>query len=338
MSIVLAVVFLLGNAVFVAAQFSLITSRVDQVRPLAEQGRTGARAALGQLQSLSRMLAGSQLGIAVCSLGLGAVAEPAFAHGLEHVFGATALPSAAQHTIAFIIALAFVSFCHMVIGEMVPKNLALAGPVRAALLLAPPMAAWVWLTRPILVVTESAANGVLRLLRVEPKSELGGAYTSTELADLFTESAADGLLDPGEQRRLHRALRLERATARDLCVPLDQLITITERTTAHEVEELVARTGLSRFPVRRGDELLAYVHVRDVLGLADAQAHAPLPTTLRRPLVTVRAEDPIDAVFVQVQRADSYVGRVVAGSRTIGAVSMADLLGPLVAPDPTPSV
>jgi CBS domain containing-hemolysin-like protein len=189
MSLLLALAFLLGNAFFVGAQFALITARRDQIEPLAKSGNRAARTTLAQIRDLSRMLAGSQLGIAACSLGLGAVAEPAIAHLLENGLDAVRLPADLLHPIAFLLALALVSFCHMVLGEMVPKNLALAGPVDAALILGPPMAAWVWVTRPILLVINGLANALLKLIKVEPADELGGGYTADELTDVIAESA-----------------------------------------------------------------------------------------------------------------------------------------------------
>ncbi|MEO6886691.1 MAG: CNNM domain-containing protein, partial [Jatrophihabitantaceae bacterium] len=128
MSLFAAMLFLLGNSFFVAAQFALITARRDQLEPLAAvKGRSGraARAALAQLRSLPRMLAGSQLGIAACSLGLGAVAEPSLSRVLKSLFTTMHLPQALLHPVAFVFALILVSYAHMVLGEMVPKNIAL---------------------------------------------------------------------------------------------------------------------------------------------------------------------------------------------------------------------
>ena len=209
MIVALAVVFLAGNALFVGAQFALITARRDQIEPLAESGNRRARVAAAQMRALPNMLAGSQLGIALCSLGLGAVAEPAFAHLLEVGFDAASLPKSVLHPAAFVVALAFVSFCHMVLGEMVPKNLALAGPIRAALWLGPPMAAWVRISRPLLIVINGLANAILRLFRVEPTDELGGSYSADELADLIAESTAHGLLEPADQQLLHHAIAFD---------------------------------------------------------------------------------------------------------------------------------
>jgi CBS domain containing-hemolysin-like protein len=330
MRLLLALVLLAGNAFFVGAQFALITARRDQIEPLAKAGSRSARTTFGQIQRLSRMLAGSQLGIAICSLGLGAVAEPAFADLLEGGFDALGLPEGLLHPVAFVLALAFVSYLHMVLGEMVPKNLALAGPVRAALLLGPPIALWVRATRPILVAINGLANAVLRLFRIEPKDELAAAYTAEELGDLISESAAEGLLDDEEQQRLTRALALDRATARDLVLPLADLVTVPETVTALELERLVAQTGYSRFPVRAGDHLVGYVHVKDLLEIEPAQYDQPIPKRLQRPMVVVDAGLPLTGVFASLQRTGNHMGTVMDGPVTLGAITLEDVLEELV--------
>jgi len=335
MSVALAALLLAGNAFFVGAQFALITARRDQIEPLANSGHRAARVTLGLTRQLSRMLAGSQLGIAICSLGLGAVAEPAFAHLLERGFDALRLPSGLLHPTAFVIALGAVSYAHMVFGEMVPKNLALAGPLRAALLLGPPMAAWVRGTRPLLVAINAAANGILRLFRVEPKTELASSYTPDELADLIADSAAEGLLDPTGQQRLTRALLLDQRTAGDLAIPVAELVTVDQDSTPRALEELVGRTGYSRFPVRvtspdGNPDLVGYVHAKDLLDLDPAAETAPMPTRLIRPMVTVAADMPLIRAFTALQRAGHHMGRVVAAGVTRGTIALEDVLEELV--------
>ena len=331
----LVVVLLAGNAFFVGAQFALIAARRDQIEPLAQQGHRSARVALGQMRHLSWMLAGSQLGIAACSLGLGAVAEPAFAHLLEGLFDALALPSGLLHPVAFVIALAVISYAHMVIGEMVPKNLALAAPLRAALVLSPPIAFWVRMTRPILVAINAAANGILRLFRVEVKSEINSTYTPAELADLIAESVAGGLLHPDDEQRLLRALRLDQVTTRSLAIPSEQVVSLAPNSTVGDVEALIARTGYSRFPVSSpadsgSDELVGYVHAKDLLEIDDYEQSTPLPQRLIRPMVTIDADLPLTSAFSSLQRAGLHLGRVTEGGRTLGVVALEDVLEELV--------
>jgi magnesium and cobalt exporter, CNNM family len=330
MSLLLALAFLVGNGFFVGAQFALITARRDQIEPLAKSGNRAARTTLAQIRDLSRMLAGSQLGIAACSLGLGAVAEPAIAHLLENVFDAVRLPADVRHPIAFLFALALVSFCHMVLGEMVPKNLALAGPVNAALTLGPPMAAWVWLTRPILLVINGLANALLKLIKVDPAAELGGGYTADELTDVIAESAAGGLLDTTDQQRLTRALALSQRTARDITIAWHELATATGTATARDLEQLGATTGYSRFPVRAGKQVLGYLHAKDVLDVAAADYDKTVPSRLRRPMVDIDAKLPLTETLTAMQQAGSHLGHVTTNGDSLGVITLEDVLSQLI--------
>lgn len=335
MNLLLAVLLLAGNAFFVGAQFALLTARRDQVEPMARARHRAARITLGQMRRLSQMLAGSQLGIAACSLGLGAVAEPAFAHLLEAGFDALDLPAGLLHPVAFVIALAVVSYAHMVLGEMVPKNLALAVPVRAALLLGPPMALWVRGTRPLLVLINASANGILRLFGVEPKGELNATYRPEELADLISLSAAEGLLDATDQQRLTRALSLDRVTAYDLAIPLNDLVTLTPSSSTRDLEELLAHTGYSRFPVQvhnpsGGTSLIGYVHVKDLLELEPSEYDAPIPARLIRPMVTIDAGLPLIHTFAALERAGGHVGAITREGVSVGVITLEDVLEELV--------
>lgn len=133
----LTVVLLALNAFFVGAEFALISARRSSIEPRAEEGSRPARVALYAMEHVSLMMAGAQLGITICTLGLGVLGEPAIAHLLEVPFEDAGLPSALIHPVAFVIALGLIGFLHVVLGEMVPKNIALAGPDRSALVLAP---------------------------------------------------------------------------------------------------------------------------------------------------------------------------------------------------------
>jgi CBS domain containing-hemolysin-like protein len=330
MAVLVAIIFLFGNAFFVGAQFALITVRRDQLEPMVAARRRGAGAALAQTRSLPRMLAGSQLGIALCSLGLGAVAEPAFAHNLEGLFDALSLPASFLHPVAFVLALGFISFCHMVLGEMVPKNISLADPTRAALWLGPPIAGWVLITRPILVVIDGLANAVLRIVRIVPKSELDTTYTPEEFGQLFTESAGEGLLDQQDEQRLARALALNELVARSVVIPLDSLVTVAADVTPRELERLVASTGYSRFPIRTGNELTAYVHVKDILDIDAAHWDEPVPAVLARPMAAIDAELSLSDALLMMQRSGTHIACVTDNGATLGMLALEDMLEQLV--------
>src|ERR1700709_482134 len=222
----LGIVLLLGNAFFVGAEFALVSARRTKVEPKAAEGSRVARTTLRAMEGLSQMIAACQLGITVCSLGLGAVAEPALAHLIEPVADAVNLPDAWLHPVAFTIAMACVVYLHVVLGEMVPKNLALAGPERAAMVLGPPMVAIVTVLKPIVYGLDAVANGVVRLFGVEPRSDVISTFTLAEDGAMVHEAHDEGMLDEGEYERLAGALGFTTRTVNDVLLPLDQLETV----------------------------------------------------------------------------------------------------------------
>ena len=336
LALVLALLLLAGNAFFVGAEFAVITVRRSQIEPLAEGSRR-AGIVLDALGNLSLMLAGSQLGVTLCSLGLGALAEPAVAGLLEHALEAAHVPEALLHPVAFTVALTLVVFLHTVLGEMVPKNIALATPERAALVLVPPLVRFSRSVRSVLRLLDAIANAGLRLLRVEPKDELTSSYSPDQLADIIAQSRSEGLLDPEEHERLSGALALRQTCARDVMVPLDELVTISAGTTADDLEALVAVTGFSRFPVRSSKDdpstsgvveggLVGFVHVKDILGMTGAARRRPLPEALRRRMPELRADLPLEGVLAALQRYRSHLAQVVDERGAIGVIALEDVV------------
>src|SRR3954469_16584593 len=164
--VLLTFVLLAANAFFVGAEFALISARRDRLETLAEQGKHSAVAVIRAGENLSLMLAGAQLGITVCSILLGRVGEPAVAHLLETPFDLLGVPDPVLHTVSFIVALTIVVVLHVLLGEMVPKNIAIAGPESAAMLLVPPYLAWVRLARPVIAVYDWCAHMALRTVGI----------------------------------------------------------------------------------------------------------------------------------------------------------------------------
>ena len=330
--LLIAAGLLLLNAFFVGAEFAVISARRSQIEPLADAGSRAARTALRAMEHISLMLACAQLGITVASLGLGAVAEPAIAHLIEAPIEAAGLPEGAVHPIAFTLALVLVIYLHVVIGEMVPKNLALAGPERAVLLLAPPLMAVARAVRPVIVVLNWLANAVLRLLRVEPKDELDATYTADQVHSIVTESAREGLL-VDDHGLLTGALEFSEREAGDVMVPLERLVTVALGSSPAEVERLVTRTGFSRFPVVRGDgeALIGYLHLKDLLYADDGRHDQPVPDKRIRNLVSVSAGDEVEEALATMQRAGTHLARVVdEEGRTLGVLFLEDVLEELV--------
>ena len=332
LAIGLAVVLLALNAFFVGAEFAVISARRSSVELLAAGGSRAARTTLKAMEDLTSMLSCAQLGITLCSLGLGAVGEPAIAHQLEPLFEAVGLPEALVHPVAFALALALVVTAHVVLGEVVPKNLALSGPDRAALVLAPPLRVLSMVLRPVIAVSNWLANHVLRLVKVEPKGEVASAFTREEVAGLVAEARSEGLLEEDVEELATAALGFADRTAAAVLMPGAALTTLPRGATVAEVQDAAARTGYSRFPVQDGEGGLAgYVHVKDVLTLDPAARAARVPARYVRSLATVSETDGLRPVLRRMQDSGAHLARVHdAEGALVGVVALEDVLEELV--------
>ncbi|HVV25062.1 MAG TPA: hemolysin family protein [Pseudonocardiaceae bacterium] len=328
LALFITVLLLLGNAFFVGAEFAVITARRDRLETLAEEGKTRARMAVRAGHELPLLIAGAQLGVTVCSLGLGALAEPAVSDLLERPFDAVGVPSAVVHVVGFAIALGIVTTLHTMLGEMVPKNLALAGPERAAMWLVPVHFAFCRFTRPLLFVFTALANAALAVLRVTPKGELEAAYTPDELASLIAESQEEGLIEGAESQRLVQTLSSAERTVADVLVPLADLTSLPAAPTVGEVTAVVAATGFSRFPLRSTDgRLVGYLHVKDVLDLLDGDPDGPVPRARIRGLPEVPTDARLDEAVTALRRSSSHLARAVQpDGSVVGVVALEDLV------------
>ncbi len=339
-SLIAAVLLLAGNAFFVGAEFAILSARRSSIEPLAEAGDRRARTVLWAMEHVSLMLACAQLGVTVCSTSLGVIAEPAVAHLIEAPLHALHVSPALTHPIAFVIALAIVVYLHVVLGEMVPKNLAVAGPDRAVMWFGPPL---VWLGRllsPIITGLNWIANHVLRSFGVEPKDEVASAFTAQEVQSIVEASQAEGLLDDS-QGLLSGALEFSDRTAADVMVPIERLLTLPPDATPEDVERLVARTGYSRFPVAATPlpaapddspvtDVAGYLHLKDVLYASEDERSQPVPRWRVRALATVAPEVEIEDALAAMQRSGVHLARVDQGGRCVGVVFLEDILEELV--------
>jgi CBS domain containing-hemolysin-like protein len=340
MRLLLAVLLIGVNAFFVGAEFSLISVRRDRLEALAEQGRTRAVTVIRAGEQLPSMLAGAQLGVTAASLLLGRIGEPAVFDLLATGFGLTGLPPTALHTVAFAIALAIVVTLHVLLGEMVPKNIALAGPERTAMLLVPPYLAYVRIARPFIAFYNRCANAVLRMLGVEPKDELAIAVSTVELSEMIAESVSEGLLDPEEHSRLTRALQVRTRSVGDVVVPLVAIRAVPVAATGSgptvgSVEQALAATGYSRYPVAGPDgHFIGYLHIKDVLTLGGDPGTA-IDLAVVRPLPRVLASLPLADALSRMRRTNSHLALVTGADGSgaggvIGMVAMEDLVEDLV--------
>lgn len=327
LALVLAVLLLLLNALFVGAEFSLLSSRRDRLEALLDQGIGRAQIVINASKEGSLMLTSAQLGITACSLGLGRLGEPAAAHQLELLAAPLGVPKPVVNALGFTVALAIVVVLHVLVGEMVPKNLAIAEPERLALWLVPALVAFVKVVRPVIALFNMSANGLLRLLKVEPKSELETAYTSSELAELLVESRREGLLEQSEHRRLAKTLSSVENTVGDVLVPMAELTTLPSAPTLGDIEHAVSVTGFSRFPVRDNGNLLGYLHIKDVLDQAGGDPATLVPGSRVRRLPSVHIGLRLDEALTSLQRAGSHLAAAVDSSgRPVGVVALEDLV------------
>jgi CBS domain containing-hemolysin-like protein len=330
-ALLISLLLLLANAFFVGAEFALISARRSVVEPLAEAGSRTAKTAIGAMENVTLMMAGAQLGITLCTLGLGALAEPAIAHGLEPPFESLGLPEALVHPVSLIIALGIVGSLHVVLGEMVPKNIALAGPERSAMILALPLRAIVILLYPAIGLLNWSANIFLRLIRIEPKNEVASAFTRDEVAGLVEESRREGILDAHESHLLAGALEFEERDAGSVLLPMDIIETVPVTVTPAEVEQIAGRTGFSRFPVSRDGEMIGYLHLKDALEFKDVHRNRPIAESWVRPLPTVRLKDRLRSVLETMQGSGAHLARVIGEDReTLGVVALEDVLEELI--------
>ncbi|MEU2164833.1 hemolysin family protein [Streptomyces sp. NPDC019208] len=327
---------LVVNAFFVGAEFAMISVRRSQIEPEADAGNRRARSVMWGLEHVSALLAAAQLGITLCTLVLGVVAEPAIAHLLEPVFDAVGVPHALIHPISFVIALAAATYLHMLLGEMVPKNIALAEPTRTALLLGPPLVALTRALKPVIFTINAFANALLKLLRVETRDEVTATFSDDELARMVSDSGAAGLLDDRAAGRLQDALELGRRPVVDVVTPVERVIYAQVGTTPEELERLAAESGFSRFPVVDSTRrILGYLHVKDALD--QVPRNSPFPVSALRPIARVRAGTPLDDVLTAMRRSRTHLAAVLdENGRLAGLVTMEDVLRILVGPPGRP--
>ncbi|MFE7835334.1 hemolysin family protein [Streptomyces sp. NPDC057474] len=317
---------LVVNAFFVGAEFALISVRRSQIEPYAEQGDRRARNVMWGLQHVSALMAAAQLGITLCTLVLGVVAEPAIEHLLEPLFHAMGVPEGAGHVVSFVIALALATYLHMLLGEMVPKNIALAEPVRSALLLGPPLVTLSRALRPVIFTVNAFANALLKLMRIETKDEVTATFSDTELARLVRDSSKAGLIDDRAQERLRDALELGRRPVRDVVLPLERVVYAGMGVTPEELERLSAESGFSRFPVvDEGRRIVGYLHVKDALDATPRDV--PFSVRDMRSIARVRETTPLDDVLTAMRRSRTHLAAVLgADGRLAGIVTMEDVL------------
>ncbi|MCA2219003.1 hemolysin family protein [Jidongwangia harbinensis] len=325
-SLLVSVMLLAFNGFFVAAEFALVAAKRHRLETAASDGSRGARAALTGTRQLSMMLAGAQLGITLCTLGLGALAKPTVAHLLEPVFTEVGLPEEAAYVIAFVLAVCLVGFLHVVVGEMAPKSWAISHPETSAQILAIPFVGFTTVLRPVLVTLNGLANACLRLFKVTPQDELAQVHNAEQLRMLLQTSKDHGTIADAEHELLTAMLQVQSLTVREVMVPTARILDVPAGTDARAVERRSTETGRSRLPVTDdAGAIVGVVHVRDA-----AKATSSRRSATARDLMTATVSLPadtsvLDAVATMRQRR-SHLALVAETTTVIGLVTLEDLL------------
>ncbi len=322
---------LLGNGFFVASEFALISARRAQIEPRAEAGSRPAQLTIKGMERVSLLLATSQLGVTICSLLILLIVEPSIHKLLEPALLATGLSENGVASVAFAITLVIVSFLHVVIGEMVPKNISFSIPERAALVLVPLLYGLALVVKPIVIALNATANGVLRVFGVRAKDEANSAFTLDQVEDIVEHSTREGVLSDASGT-ISNTFEFTEKKVSDVAVKLSDVISFPETVTPREIEVAVSKVGYSRFPLtdEEGD-LAGYLHLKDVLDLDLDEMDEPVPTKRIRSMISLPATMELEDALSSMRRVDAHLARVFnRGGTVVGVLFLEDILEELV--------
>jgi len=309
------------SAFFVAVEFALLAARRHRLEDSAATSRS-ARAALRSTSELSVLLAGSQLGITACTLALGATTKPAVHYWLTPLIHAWGAPLWVADAAGFVLALAVVTFLHLVIGEMAPKSWAIAHPERAATMLAIPMRLFMAFTRPLLNALNYAANWCLRRVGIIPVDELETGQDPDALRHLVEHSVAAGTLDRRYYRNLTSALELQRLTLSDIVSPGAELSAVAAEADTAAIQAKAMATHHQRLLVRGIDGIEGVVHVRDSLrAQPESTAH-----DLMRPVMRLPADTPVYRALHIMRQTRNHLALVVEDGDFVALITLTDVL------------
>ncbi|MFD3945972.1 hemolysin family protein [Streptomyces sp. NPDC058579] len=332
MALFVTVLLLIGSGFFVAAEFALVAAKRHRIEKAVSEGQRGAKAALAGMRELSLMLAGAQLGITICTLGLGSVSKPAISHELDPLLVDLGLPTALSYGIAFAVAMIIVVFLHMVVGEMAPKSWAIAHPERAAMLLTPPFRAVVKVVRPLIGILNKVSNALVRLCRVQPRDELAAVHNREQLTHLVEESERLGLINKTDSQLITRSLTEPQTPVAELQIPAADMVTVPATA---DLDTLLARASeadRTRLLVRDGGRIIGSLHARDAL-VARTRGRSLTAQDLARPVPELTTTTTVShAVELLRQRRASLALVLDERGDLTGLVSLDDLLVRIMGP------
>lgn len=331
---VLAIALLIfGNAVFVAAEFSLTTLDRSAVEAGARAGSRRDRLIVRAQQRLSFQLSGAQLGISATTLAAGYLTDPLVADLPHPWFDAFGMSDRVADAIMAFLALVAVTSVSMVFGELVPKYLAVARPLKTARAVTGVQMLFSVLFTPVIRLTNGAANWIVRELGIEPAEELRSARSPQELVSLVRTSARSGTLDPATAALVRRSLEFGALTAEELMTPRSKIVALETDDTVADLVAAAAESGFSRFPIVDGDldETIGIVHVKQVFAIPAAERPRTLLTTLAQPVPVVPSTLDGDAVMAEIRANTLQTAMVVDEyGGTAGMVTVEDLIEEIV--------
>ena len=320
-----AVLLILTNTFFVALEFSLITASHSYLNNKSEEGDRRATYALNASKNLPKYLAGAQLGITISTVALGFIAEPAVAELIDSV-------PIISHAVAAILALLLVTFIQMVVGEIVPKNVALSDPEKAALRLAGPHIIFVRMLNPLIWMLDKMTSAGVRLLGVSPTSQ-EAARTPVELVGAVEESLGGGVIDKFDYDLLTGALDLGEMTVGRHMVSRPNITHIQPNATVRQIEDLAVNSGHSRLPMMISNlkEVVGFVHTKDLLSIPEAERDERIDPELVRPALNLIADCPLDEALLLMKKERKHLAIVLDRRKNIlGLITIEDVLEFLV--------
>ena len=329
-------VLVLANAFFVAAEFALVGARRTRLEELERAGDRKARLARRAIQSLDRYISATQLGITLASLGLGWIGEPALAHVIAGGFEwlPPILARVATHGVAVSIAFIIITVLHIVLGELVPKALALLFPETIGSWLAAPLMGFAWVMAGPIALLNGAANRLLKLFGIHPRGEHERLHSPEEIRMLVEQSQEGGSLLKGDARLLEGVFEFSEKTAQEVMTPRTEMIALPAELTVEQAADEVARARRSRYPVfiESLDEIVGVVHAKDILSAIRAKPGEKLRGIMRPPLFVPGTRE-VEDVLADMKRLKVHLAVVLDEyGGTAGLVTMEDLLEEIVGP------
>jgi CBS domain containing-hemolysin-like protein len=342
----LVVLLIAVNGYFAGAEVALLSVRQSRLRQMAEEGHAGAQAALSLLSNPGRLLSVTQVGVTLASLGLGWAGEDTIYTLLTTWFGPITTPALEKyvHGMAFVLSFLIISYFHVVLGEVLPKNLAIQKADRIAVLVAPALLVFNRISVAFVIVIERSTRAIMRALKIKAGAHAGGGHSAEELKLIVSSSRGLGYLPESQEDMIHRVLDLGNVLVREVMVPRNDIVSIESTASLDDVLHTMIREQHSRLPVHQGssEKILGYLHYKDLLPVWEDRRRAVRTgrpsrsfriERLLRPLIVVPETKPVSQMLDEFRQGSSHIAMVVDEFGTIaGLLTVEDVLEQVVGP------